>query len=104
METIAFRMRLDPGQEAAYKARHDAIWPELAAALKAAGVSNYRIFLDPQTHHLFAVLDRTDDHGMDALPQSEVVRRWWAFMADIMATDADDVPDQVPLRPMFHLP
>ena len=104
METIAFRMRPDPGQEAAYKARHDAIWPELAAALKAAGVSNYRIFLDPQTHHLFAVLDRTDDHGMDALPQSEVVRRWWAFMADIMATDADDVPDQVPLRPMFHLP
>ena len=32
---IAFRMQLHPGQAAAYKARHDAIWPELTTLLRA---------------------------------------------------------------------
>ena len=50
MEQIAFRMQLNPGQAAAYKRRHDGIWPELAAVLKAAGVADYSIFLDPETN------------------------------------------------------
>lgn len=103
-ERIAFRMILDPGQADAYRRRHDAIPADLVAALKDAGVSDYSIWLDPETHHLFAILTRTEDHGMDALPETEVVKRWWAGMADIMRTDAADVPDQVPLQLMFHLP
>ena len=103
-ERIAFRMVLNPGQAAEYERRHDAIFPDLAAALKAAGVSDYTIWLDPETNHLFATLVRPVDHGMDALPRTEVVRRWWAHMADIMQTEADDVPVQVPLTPVFRLP
>ena len=103
-EQIAFRMQLNPGQAAAYTQRHDAIFPDLVQALKAAGISDYSIWLDPDTHHLFATLTRTDDHSMDQLPKTEVVKRWWAHMADIMATDADNVPDQVPLTRVFYLP
>lgn len=103
-ERIAFRMVLKAGEADAYRSRHDAIFPELVQALRVAGVSDYSIWLDPETHHLFAILTRSDDHGMDALPQTEIVKRWWAFMADIMETDANDVPHQVPLVPMFHLP
>lgn len=103
-ERIAFRMNLNPGQAAAYEKRHDDIWPELSAALKRAGVSDYSIWLDPQTHHLFAILTRTDDHTMDALPQTEIVQRWWKFMADVMATDADNVPVQIALKRVFLLP
>jgi len=44
MEQIAFRMRLNPGQAAEYERRHRAIWPELAAQLKEAGISDYSIF------------------------------------------------------------
>ena len=102
-ETIAFRMILNPGQEAEYKRRHDEIWPELAALLTKAGVSDYSIWLDEETNHLFAVLKRRDDHGMDRLPLEPVVRRWWDHMADIMAVEADNTPVQVPLRKMFHL-
>ncbi|QQM31385.1 L-rhamnose mutarotase [Martelella lutilitoris] len=104
METIAFRMNLNAGQAAEYKRRHDAIWPELATVLREAGVSDYSIWLDEETHHLFAVLKRTDDHTMDNIPKTEVVRRWWDFMADIMATRPDNAPVEVPLRKMFHLP
>lgn len=103
-ERIAFRMNLNPGQAAAYEKRHDEIWPELADALRDAGVSDYSIWLDPETHHLFAILTRTDDHKMDALPDTEIVQRWWAFMADIMETHPDNVPVQVDLKQVFLLP
>ncbi|NDV98828.1 L-rhamnose mutarotase [Salipiger sp. PrR002] len=104
MEKYAFRMVLNPGCAEEYKRRHDAIWPELAALLKDAGVEDYSIHLDPETNHLFGVLWRREDHGMDALPQTEVMQRWWAHMADIMQTNPDNEPLAVPLQPMFHLP
>jgi L-rhamnose mutarotase len=103
-ERIAFRMTLHPGQAAEYKRRHDAIFPDLRQALKDAGVSDYSIWHDSQSDHLFAILTRSDDHRMDDLPQLEIVKRWWAHMADIMATDASNVPDQVPLNCVFLLP
>ncbi len=104
MEKFAFKMQLTPGCAEEYKARHDAIWPELVTLLKTAGVSDYSIHLDPDTNILFGVLWRTDDHGMDALPQQEVMQRWWAYMADVMETHPDNAPVAVPLVPVFHMP
>lgn len=101
--TVAFRMQLHPGQEAEYERRHDAIWPELETALRRAGVLDFRIFLDPQTLALFAVMTRRDDHGLETLAQSEVMRRWWAMMADIMETNPDKSPVEVPLTQVFAL-
>lgn len=103
-DQIAFRMTLHPGQAAEYEKRHDEIFPDLVTALKAAGVSDYSIWLDPESHHLFGILTRADDHRMDALPETEVVKRWWAFMRDIMRSHPDNAPVQVPLRRVFHLP
>ncbi|MDB5525008.1 MAG: L-rhamnose mutarotase [Rhizobium sp.] len=103
METIAFRMNLNPGQAAEYKRRHDAIWPELAAMLKRAGASDYSIWLDEETNHLFAILKRPKDHTMDALPQEAIVRKWWDYMADVMGVEPDNTPVQIPLVKMFHL-
>lgn len=103
MEQIAFRMQLNLGAAAEYKRRHDAIWPELVSLLKKAGISDYSIFLDPETNALFAVLRRPPDHGMAALPAQALMQRWWAFMGDIMATHPDASPVVVPLTPVFHL-
>lgn len=103
METIAFRMVLNPGQRDEYARRHREIWPELAAALREAGIRDYRIFLDEATNHLFAVLERRDDHAMDALPHLPVMRKWWDYMADLMQTGEGNVPVQAPLVPVFHL-
>jgi len=102
-ETVAFRMRVHAGQEEEYQRRHDAIWPELVVLLREAGVVEYRIFLDPESRALFAVLTRRTDHTLDALPQHPVMRRWWAMMADIMDTNVDQSPQQLPLREVFHL-
>ena len=103
MEQIAFRMMLNPGQAEEYRRRHDEIWPELVGLLHEAGISDYSIFLDPETNALFAVLRRTDHHTMDALPDHAVMQRWWAFMGDIMATNPDGSPVVIPLQPVFHL-
>ncbi|WP_429812605.1 L-rhamnose mutarotase [Ensifer sp. B1-9] len=103
MEKYAFRMRLNPGMAAEYKARHDAIWPELAALLKEAGVSDYSIHLDEETNLLFGVLWRTDDHRMADLPSHPLMQKWWAYMADIMETRGDNEPVAVPLTTVFHM-
>ncbi len=103
MQRHAFKMFLNPGQADEYRRRHDAIWPELKALLGQAGVSNYSIFLDPETNVLFAYLERTDDHRMDDLPKHPVMRRWWAFMSDIMAANPDGSPVTAPLAEIFHL-
>lgn len=102
-ETIAFRMVLRPGQADEYRRRHDALPAELAALLRDAGVRDYSIHLDPETHHLFAVLKRPADHRMEALSNHEVMRRWWAMMADIMETNPDASPVVTPLEPMFRM-
>lgn len=103
-EQIAFRMNLNPGQAAEYEKRHDEIFPELSQALKDAGVSDYTIWLDPESNHLFGILTRTDDHTMADLPKTEIMKRWWKHMADIMETNSQNVPMQVPLKRVFYLP
>jgi len=104
VQKYAFKMQLHAGQEAEYKRRHDEIWPELSALLKDAGVSDYSIHLDRETSTLFAVLWRTDEHGMDALPGHPVMQRWWAHMADIMASHPNNEPIATPLETVFHMP
>ncbi len=103
MQRYAFKMALNPGAADEYRRRHDAIWPELTALIKAKGVSNYSIFLDPETNTLFACLERPERHGMDDLPLDPVMRRWWASMTDIMAANPDGSPVTAPLIEMFHL-
>lgn len=103
MQRHAFRMFLNPGEREEYRRRHDALWPELKALLREAGVRNYSIHLDPGTHVLFAYLERTDDHGMDSLPAHPVMQRWWTYMKDIMASNPDGSPVTAPLNELFHL-
>jgi L-rhamnose mutarotase len=104
LQRHAFVMHLDPGREDEYRRRHDTIWPELAALLRQAGVSNYSIFLDPRTLTLFGYLERPADHSMADLPMHPVMRRWWDHMKDIMRTHPDGTPVAEPLDEMFHLP
>lgn len=99
----AFRMRLKPGAEAEYKRRHDEIWPELARAHQEAGISDYTIFLAPETRWLFAVQRRAPDHRVDRLGDLEIVRQWSAYMSDLMETSADGGTEVSPLVEVFHL-
>ena len=103
MTRNAFKMQLKPDVVAEYKKRHDEIWPELAAELKAAGISDYSIFLDEETLTLFAVQKLSDGNSAAALPRSPIVRKWWDAMAPLMEAHPDNSPAATPLREVFHL-
>ena len=103
MQKYAFKMRLHQGCEDEYRRRHDEIWPELVALLKDAGISDYSIHLDRETNILFAVLWRSDDHKMDDLPTHDVMKKWWAHMADIMDSHSDNEPVVTDLETVFHM-
>ena len=103
MTRQAFRMQLKPGMAAEYRARHDAIWPELSALLREAGISDYWIFLDEETGALFATLELAEQNQRDTLPAHSVMQRWWESMAPLMETQANNRPLEWPLTPMFHM-
>src|SRR4028119_10115 len=98
MHRVAFKMQLFPGFEEEYKKRHDELWPELKQLLKEAGISDYSIFLDETTNSLFGVLNADDPAKLDQLPLTPIMQKWWKYMADVMETNADDSPVQVPLK------
>jgi L-rhamnose mutarotase len=96
-------MYLNEGQKQEYKKRHDEIWPELKKMLKESGVSDYSIFFDEETSTLFAVQKVGGEGGSQDLGKTEIVKKWWKFMADIMKTNPDHSPVTVPLEEVFYL-
>jgi L-rhamnose mutarotase len=99
----AFRMSIHAGQELEYARRHNPIWHELEEVLVAHGVRTYSIFLDPATSDLFACAEIEDEARWQAIAQTEVCRRWWRFMREIMPANSDDSPVSHELREVFHL-
>ncbi len=100
---IAFKMKLKPGYVDEYRKRHDALWPELKKLLADAGISDYSIFHDEETNILFAV-QQNDGKSSQDLGQTDIVKKWWAYMADIMETNPDNSPVSIPLQEVFYLP
>lgn len=103
MKRAAFKMFLKPGCEAEYTKRHNEIWPELKALLQNAGVSDYSIFWDKETNILFAVQKVSGDGGSQDLGSTEIVQKWWAYMADIMETNPDNSPVSIELPEVFFM-
>jgi L-rhamnose mutarotase len=99
-------IRLRPEREAAYRALHDAAWPEVLAALKRAHVQNYSIFL--RDGQLFSHLEYTgDDYAADmaAIAADEATRRWWQ-LTDPCQQPLDSAAEGewwAPAEELFHL-
>jgi L-rhamnose mutarotase len=99
----AFVMQVFPGHEGEYARRHQPIWEELAAALRSHGVSNYSIFLHPETRQLFGYAEIEDEARWSAIAQTEVCQRWWRHMSEVMPSNPDHSPVSAPLAEVFHL-
>ncbi|WP_229253713.1 L-rhamnose mutarotase [Dyadobacter sp. NIV53] len=96
-------MKLNPGQAEEYKKRHDELWPELKKLLKESGISDYSIFLDEETNILFAVQKQDGNGSSQDLGTTEIVQKWWAYMADVMETNPDNSPVSVALKEVFYM-
>jgi L-rhamnose mutarotase len=103
MERVGFTMRLLPGQESEYRRRHGAVWPEMLAALKAAGCRDYSIFI--RGDDLFAYLVVDDFAAFRAsMAASPVNARWQAEMAALIDPLTDPATGfHQRLEEIFHL-
>lgn len=97
-------MQLHPGYEDEYRKRHNELWPELRELLKSNGIRDYSIYLDESTLTLFGVMQVDDPAALDKLPEHPVMKKWWAYMRDIMDTNPDNSPVSIPLQEVFYLP
>lgn len=100
---IAFKMKVFKDKYDEYKKRHENVYPELEALLKEAGAENYSIFLDEESGTLFGYVELESLEKWDEIPESEVCKKWWTYMRDIMETNPDNSPVSVGLKEVYHL-
>jgi len=103
VERVCFLARVRPERLDEYRDRHEDVWPEMLAALRAAGWGNYSIFLAGDG--LLVGYLETDDYeaALAAMAATDVNRRWQAEMAEFFV--AGGAPDESFLRiaEIFHL-
>ena len=103
MQRIAFVMRMREGQEAEYRRRHAAVWPEMLDELRAAGARNYSIFA--RGDDLFGYLEVEDfERFRDHMAASAINDEWQRDMEpliDPLTDPATGFHEQ--LLEVFHL-
>ena len=103
MERVCSLARVRPDRLDEYRDRHEDVWPEMLAALRAAGWGNYSIFL--AADGLLVGYLETDDYeaALAAMAATDVNKRWQAEMAEFFV--AGGAPDESFLRiaEIFHL-
>lgn len=98
-----FKMKLYPGMEEEYERRHNLLWQEMKDMIHEYGGKNYTIFLDRETLTLFGYIELLDEKKWNQSAETEICRKWWDYMADIMETNPDNSPVSIDLKTVFHL-
>lgn len=105
MERYAWKGRIAPGKREEYIRRHDAIWPELVAVLKEAGICNYSIWNTGDELFGYYECEHGADYAAKVQAESPVVERWNAYMKDVLIMEMDPQTGAQPrLTPVFFLP
>jgi len=99
----AFKMSVHADRHAEYARRHDPIWRELEDTLLAHGVTSYSIYLDPAASELFAYAEIESEERWAAVASTDVCRRWWRHMSELMPSNPDSSPVSAELREVFHI-
>ncbi len=97
-------MQLHRGFEEEYQRRHNNLWPELQQLLNESGIRDYAIYLDEESNSLFGVMQVEDPELLEKIAEHPVMKKWWAYMKDIMDTNPDNSPVSIPLKEVFYLP
>lgn len=102
---FAFMLRLRPGTAEAYEEAHRAVWPEMLALLKSAGISEYSIYRRDEL--LILALRAADfEATWSQIENHPVNLRWQQTMAPFFAPLEGLRPgERFPmLEEVFYLP
>jgi L-rhamnose mutarotase len=100
----AFLMRIKPELKEEYKKAHDEIWPDMARAIRKAGIRNYSIYFR-EDGTLFAYLEARDPaQAFEWLGKTEVNTRWQKAMDKFFVKKDPSIlgPETEPLEEVFH--
>jgi L-rhamnose mutarotase len=96
-------MSVHPGQEAEYERRHRPIWKDLEHTLLQHGVTSYTIYIDAETRDLFGYVELESEERWRAVAETEVCKRWWRHMRELMPANPDASPVSRELKEVFHI-
>jgi L-rhamnose mutarotase len=100
-ERVGFVLEVKPERIDDYVAAHREVWPEMLAALKAAGIRNYTIFRAGT--NVFGYFETDDREATERyLAEQPVCARWQDRMAEYLAARVDDA-GPAPLEEIFRL-
>mgnify|MGYP005857562685 CR=1 FL=1 len=106
MNRYAFLLKVRADKIDEYKAHHQAVWPEMLAALRRTGWQNYSLFMR-EDGLLFGYFEtpHTLQEVLDGMAREEVNARWQALMAPFFEGLGGAHADQglVVLEEVFHL-
>ena len=104
MERVAWKGRIKPGCKEEYIRRHDAIWPEMTALLKEAGIRNYTIFANGNELFGYYECEKGLSFAQRAQAGSSVVDRWNEYMRDVLELEMDpETGAQPALEAVFRM-
>ena len=108
MSRHGFVLQIRPDRIDEYKRYHAAVWPEILAALNAASLTNYSIFLKDDL--LFGYWEYTgppDEYNarLEGLAQAPRMRDWWNIMEKIQVPLDTRSPGEwwAEMEEVFHL-
>jgi len=100
-ERACFVLQVRPDRLEEYRARHREVWPQMRAALRESGWSNYSLFLR-EDGLLVGYVECADfEAARRAMDHRDVNTRWQAEMAGFFGGRADH--ELVRLDEVFHL-
>lgn len=104
MERMAWKGRIKSGCKQEYVRRHDALWPEMAEVLKAAGICNYTIFANGDELFGYYECQYGIAFAEKVQAESPVVARWNTYMEEVLELEMDpETGAQPKLEPVFRL-
>ncbi len=105
MHRVCFVLRVKRELLDEYKRRHEEVWPEMLAALRATGWNNYSLFLR-EDGLLVGYLETPDfDAALRGMAQTEVNARWQREMLPFFEGEPGLPADRQMqrLEEVFHL-
>jgi L-rhamnose mutarotase len=104
-QRVCFLLKVRPDALPSYRARHEAVWPEMLEALRETGWRNYSLFLRDDGL-LVGYLETPDlERALAGMAARDVNERWQREMAPYFEDLGGRRPDEgfLRLEEVFHL-
>ncbi len=106
MKRIGFMLKVKKDKIAEYKKHHEAVWPEMQAALRRSGWHNYTLFIRDDGL-IFGYFEAPEDlHAAQAAMDGEPInQKWQTFMVPYFEGLGGSRPDEtmLELEEYFHI-